>query len=82
MHVVNIDAIETHVRQRLIKLAFQIARRHAMRTAGDVCKTGDARLDERVFNILPHITRGLTVKRQITTLGANHNLVASESSLA
>ena len=80
MNIINIDAVETHVGQRLTKLAFQIAGRHAVRAAGDIRKTGDAWFDERVFDILPHVSWRLTVKRQITTFGTNHNLVASKSS--
>src|SRR5438034_11734061 len=82
MHIVNIDAVETHVGERLTQLAFQIARRHAVRAAGDVRKTRDARFDERVFNILPDVARWLTVKGQITTFGADNQFVASKPSLA
>src|SRR5260370_12341480 len=82
MHVIYIDTVETHVCERLTKLTLQVAGSHAMRAARDVGKTRDSRFDEIFFDILTHITRRRSVKRQVTTFAANNNLVPRKAALS
>src|SRR6266850_3939255 len=81
VNVVDVDAGQVHVRQRLPELALQIPRRHAVRAAGDICEARDPGLHESLFDVLPNIARRLAVKRQVTALGANHDLVTRKSPL-
>src|ERR1041385_8153125 len=78
MNVINVDALELHVSERLLELVLQVSGRHAMTAAGDIVKRRDARLHESLLDILAHVSRRSAVERQVTTFRADQELIARQ----
>src|SRR6185437_1953927 len=74
VNVINIHTLDTHVSERLIELALQVRRRHAMTTADDVVEGRDAGFHESLVHILAHVARRRAVKRQVTAFRADDEL--------
>src|SRR5262245_61762559 len=72
--VIHIHAINLHVSERLLELVLQVSGRHAVTAADNIVERSDARPYERLFDILTHVARRLSVEGQITTLRADQQL--------
>src|ERR1044072_47328 len=81
VNIIDIDTIEIHVAKRLGQLVLEISRRHAVRAAGNLTPGGNAGFDEVLFNILAHVRRRRSVKRQVTAFRTNHEFFPRKSAL-
>ena len=79
VHVINVDAREIHIAERLRQLVLEIARRHAMRAARDIGPGSKSGSDEIIFDVSTNITRRRTVEWQITAFGADDQLFARKT---
>src|SRR6185437_10123570 len=79
VHVVNVDTVEIQVAQRLLQLALEVSRRHAVRTARDVTPGRDSCLNEILFDVSPHVMGRRAVERQITTFRADDEFFTREA---
>jgi hypothetical protein len=63
VNVINIHTLETEVSQRLVELALQVRRRHAMTAGDDVVERSDAGLYESLVDIVADVARRRAVER-------------------
>src|SRR6185436_17885517 len=75
--VKNIDGIDTEIFQASVNLILQIPRRHAVAASRDVAWIDDAGADQIVLNVMPWIFRHGTIKRQISRLCGDNELIAT-----
>src|SRR6185503_2967187 len=82
VNVINIHTLEAHVAQRLIKLALQVRRRHAMTARDDVFERRNTRLHESLSHILSHTSWRSAVERQVAAFRADDEFFACDAVLA
>src|SRR5262249_45021407 len=83
VNIVDVDRLEPEVFETLLELVPKVPRRHTVAAADEVGPLADAGSDKDSIEIIDHLllaARRLAVKRHISTLGADHELITSESS--
>src|SRR5258708_30580497 len=82
VNVVNIDARQPHISQRLFQLIFQIGRGHAVAPTDDIFEARDAALDECLLDVTSYVSRRRAVEWQISAFGADHDFISRDASIA
>src|SRR5262249_29196027 len=62
VNIINIDAVESQIAERLLQLVLQVLRRYTVDAAGDVTPTRHSGLNELLFNIAARIAWRRVVK--------------------
>src|SRR6266576_3783781 len=81
VNVVNIDARQLHISQRLVQLIVQIGRGHAVAATHDILEARDAGFDECLLDVTSYVSRWCAVEWQISAFGTDDDFISREAAI-